>query len=354
MSADPGSHIREQPTKRQKISKYRGVSYRPGSCEGKNWEAKIYTNKKSIVLGAFETEENAAKFYDHIAHHLKLRGLHPNFPNECLEGDLLALARSCLDSIALKSSTGTINVESSITQNTPPTTQSRNNRVAGPANANKCLGWDKAKSNFRSEVAEGPVYVCSCCRQLWLKRSVTCLTDEKKISFPLNNLTGELSKDNRKYVCWTCFRSLSKGKSPSLSPLKVPDFPALPPELQNLIDPENHLISPRIPFMQVCAAPCGKRLHLSGSVVNVPADTQRIQTLLPRRWGTQDTVAKRRLRFKQFFRFENVRPTKIREALKYLCENSPLWQSAGVTLKRSWLFPIRDRKCVRQLRMRIL
>lgn len=126
----------------------------------------------------------------------------------------------------------------------------------------------------------------------------------------------------------------NKGQIPPFSPQKVSDFPPLPPELEGLTDLENHLIALRIPFMQVRALPRGKQLRLSGAVTNVPTDTQRIQTVLPRQWGDEDTVAlklKRRLRFKQHFKHENIRPSRILKALRYLCMHSPLWQSLGVS-----------------------
>lgn len=162
-----------------------------------------------------------------------------------------------------------------------------------------------------------------CCRQLWFRRSVCRLDPARRARLPGASITGLLSKGGLEYLCLTCSKYLSKGKDPPCSPFKIPDFPPLPPELQDLTDLENHLISPRIPFMHIRPLPRGKQLKLIGGCVNVPTDTAQVQTILPRTWGTEDTVGlklKRRLRFKGSYRDENVRPTKIMDALKYLCQ----------------------------------
>jgi hypothetical protein len=335
-SGSPSSTAR--PAKRQKTSKYWGVSLaRSGQC----WEAKINTNHKTVFLGSFESEEIAARVYDFFACKLKLRGFQPNLPNEPLEGELLTHANNKLLEITahVSESQSTLNGSPSDEAGTFPRSRVQHNGKSARPSSSRTVCWQKAKENFRAEVADGPIYVCSCCRQLWFWRSVTCVTPEKKLTFPADCLIG-VSNFGIEYTCWTCYRLLCKGKCPPLSRLKMPDSPPLPPELQELTDLENLLISPRIPFMTIRAMPRGKQLRLSGAVVNVPTDTQRIQTVLPRRWGTDDTVAlklKRRLRYKEFFRFENVRPGKILGALKYLCENSPLWQSVGVSMNASAL-----------------
>jgi hypothetical protein len=79
--------------------------------------------------------------------------------------------------------------------------------------------------------------------------------------------------------------------------------------------------------MQVRVVPRGKQFQLSGAVVNIPADLSCVQTVLPRRFGTEETIAlklKRRLRYTGAFKFENVQPKKVMRALQWLCDNSPL------------------------------
>lgn len=135
------------------------------------------------------------------------------------------------------------------------------------------LDWGTAREVFRKETAEGPVYACTCCRQLWFRRSVCRLDPVRRVCLPGTSITGLLSKDGFEYLCFTCSKYLSKGKDPPCSPSKMPDFPPLPPELQDLTDLENDLIAPRIPFMHIRPLPRGRQLKLFGGVVNVPTDT---------------------------------------------------------------------------------
>jgi hypothetical protein len=99
------------------------------------------------------------------------------------------------------------------------------------------------------------------------------------------------------------------------------------------------LISPRIPFMHIRPLPRGRQLKLFGGVVNVPTGTAQVQTVLPQTWGTHDIIRlklKRRLWFKGCYKEESVRPTKILEALRYLCQKTTLWPSVGVQFNENW------------------
>jgi hypothetical protein len=92
--------------------------------------------------------------------------------------------------------------------------------------------------------------------------------------------------------------------------------------------------------MTIRPLPRGRQVKLSGGVVNVPTDTTQVQTVLPRAWGTEDTIGlklQRRLRFKGHYIEKNVWPTKIMDALKYLCEKTTLWPSIGVRINSDWI-----------------
>lgn len=110
----------------------------------------------------------------------------------------------------------------------------------------------------------------------------------KRETIPTDCLTGLLSQDGKEYLCTSCNQKLTKGKIPTCAPRNVPNFLVLPRLLANLTDLENHLLAPRIPFMQVRMLPRGKHFQLSGAVVNVLANLSRVQTLLPRRFGTEE------------------------------------------------------------------
>lgn len=90
--------------------------------------------------------------------------------------------------------------------------------------------------------------------------------------------------DILEWVCSTCSRYLSKGKVPPVCQLKYDPFRDLPEELQDISADENELIALRLPFMKVRALDPSARggpkkfgqLCLSGMVINVPTDLERI------------------------------------------------------------------------------
>ena len=62
------------------------------------------------------------------------------------------------------------------------------------------------------------------------------------------------------------------------------------PECLNLTPLEEKLISPRIPFMQICELPRGGQLSIHGNVVNVPADVNSIVNTLPQPINESQTI----------------------------------------------------------------
>ena len=73
-------------------------------------------------------------------------------------------------------------------------------------------------SNFLRAVSNGPVYICTCCGQLWYQHSVG-LADKIRASNPnavklLQNIT---SVNNAEWLCQTCMKHLKSGKVPSLA-----------------------------------------------------------------------------------------------------------------------------------------
>jgi hypothetical protein len=359
------------------------------------WIVRLRFNGSYHFLGSFADETVAAVTYDHIGCRLKQEGFPVNFPGRLLHEPFLSAANvkadrllqsgtlpsasvafvgediqhnsSQLDSgswtsddgnsMSLRANKPDLQHMSSLPPNdvseseddTPlisripmSTGQRKRRRASGQiapsvSPCSQYLVWHVAKAQFRKL---GPVYVCLCCRQLWFKRSVVALNSMKRKTILSNCLTGLLSKDGKEYLCTTCNQKLLKGKIPTCAPQNVPNFPVLPEPLADLTAVENHLLAPRIPFMQVCMLPRGKQFQLSGAVVNVPAVLSRVQTLLPRRFGMEETVAlklKRRLRYKGTYKFENIRPDKVMRALQWLCENSLLWQAAGISIDDDWL-----------------
>jgi hypothetical protein len=110
-------------------------------------------------------------------------------------------------------------------------------------------------------------------------------------------------------------------------------FPEKPDVLKNLTPLEERLISPRIPFMQVRELPSGGQLSIHGNVVNVPADVNSTVSVLPRPINESETIPiklKRRLSYKHHYQFQNVRPSKVLEAARYLVETSDIFKNEGI------------------------
>ena len=106
---------------------------------------------------------------------------------------------------------------------------------------------------FNASIAEGPVYVCTCCQQIWFKHSVfnvdeiTLKTNHERTTFS-SCRTQYLSKDGKEWICKTCINSVKEGKIPKLSIENKMGFPELPHQLK-LYSMEERLIAPRIIFM---------------------------------------------------------------------------------------------------------
>ena len=138
---------------------------------------------------------------------------------------------------------------------------------------------------FHRNIKCGPEYVCTCCDQLWYRSSVTkCNPNLYKIcrqNILQLCLTGVKSINDSEWICSTCHSNLKDGKLPSCAKANKMTFPDKP-EVLNLTDLEERLISPRIPFMQIRELPTGGQLSIHGNVINVPADVNATVNVLPR------------------------------------------------------------------------
>ena len=133
----------------------------------------------------------------------------------------------------------------------------------------------KVIQSFHDNIKCGPEYVCTCCDQLWYWSSVRKCEANKYPKFSETLLkaciASTTSIDNRKWICSTCHSNLSNGKLPVCFRANKMEFP-VKPQCLNLTPLEERLISPCIPFMQICELPRGSQLSIHANVVNVPAD----------------------------------------------------------------------------------
>ncbi|XP_069114560.1 uncharacterized protein [Argopecten irradians] len=116
-------------------------------------------------------------------------------------------------------------------------------------------------------------------------------------------------------------------------------FPQKPEELE-ITEMEERLISPRIPFMQLCEKPRGGQRSLRGNIVNVPTDVQSTVKILPRTLADSETIQvklKRRLSNKHSVLYQSIRPNKCLAALKWLISNSIIFQAEGIQINDNWI-----------------
>ena len=190
---------------------------------------------------------------------------------------------------------------------------------------------------FHGNISVGPEYICTCCDQLWYRSSVTkcnaslyrsCLNEILHMC-----ITGVKSIDNTEWICGTCHSNLKTGKLPSCAKANKMTFPEKPDVLKDVTPLEERLISPRIPFMQIRELPSGGQLSIYGNVVNVRADVNSTVSVLPRPINESQTIPiklKRRRGYKHRYQFQNVRPSKVLEAARYLVRNSEILKNEGI------------------------
>ena len=197
---------------------------------------------------------------------------------------------------------------------------------------------------FNSSIAEGPVYVCTCCEQIWFRHSVfnvneiTLKTNDERTTFNTCR-TEYVSKDGKEWICKTCRNSIKQGKIPRLSLQNRMGFPKLPPQLK-LFSMEERLIAPRIVFMLLRDHPVGRQTFVRGNFVNVPVDIAPTVNILPRSLNETETVTikfKRKKQYKKCEFKETIRPTAVWTALDYLLKESPLYKEANIQVDTSWL-----------------
>ena len=162
------------------------------------------------------------------------------------------------------------------------------------------------------------------------------IIDNNMVRQCLQHLTKNI--DNQ-FICNTCALYLKKGKCPPSAIYNKMSFPKKPQALHDLHDLEWRLISPRLAFMKIHAAPRGGQKKIMGNVVNIPADIVTTVKSLPRMTEENATIQvdlKRHLKYKHAIMSENVRPEKLRQAASYLVQNSPLFKEYGIQYNSSW------------------
>ena len=178
---------------------------------------------------------------------------------------------------------------------------------------------DVSVKKFHDIVKQGPVYICSCCDQLWYKHSVVnaCKLRESQLD-SAKYLCNKISVDDKEWICRTCNNHLVKNKLPPCAIANGMGFP-MKPEFFDLNELECRLLAPRIAFQKLMQAPQGRQLKIHGNIVNVPADVAHTVTMLPQLHSQTATIKvnlKHKLQYKSSALSLNVRPDKVVQVAK--------------------------------------
>ena len=182
---------------------------------------------------------------------------------------------------------------------------------------------------FHVAVSRGPLYICSCCDQLWYKHSVV-KAERLRVSNPNAGkyLLSKKSVNDIEWICQSCDKNLKKNKIPPCAAMNGMTFP-VKPDFFDLNKLECRLLAPRLAFQKLMQAPRGNQLKIKGNVVDIPADvnnTVNVLPQLPEESGTIKVQLKRQLQYKSSALSLNVRPYKILQAANWLATNSNLYR----------------------------
>jgi len=194
-------------------------------------------------------------------------------------------------------------------------------------------------SKFHELTAQGPLYICTCCHQLWYKNGVLSAKNLRQSNSNMSKfLCNKRSVDNVEWLCKTCHRHLISNKIPPCAVVNGMVFPQKP-DFFDLNELECRLLAPRIAFQKLMQAPTGKQLKIHGNIVNVPADVTSTVTMLlwlPCQTETIKVNLKRKLQFKSSALSLNIRPHKVVQAAQWLMNNSSLYKDEGIVFNPEW------------------
>ena len=188
-------------------------------------------------------------------------------------------------------------------------------------------------------IQTGPNIVCTCCLQLWFPENCKPL---EKMKFPNPSLIEECNTHTivkgREWLCSTCTRHLRENRIPPISYANGMRFNKIPEELV-LFQMEERCVALRQPFFQIRELPNGGQKSIKGNVVNVPMDVSKTINQLPRNLNDTETIGikfKKKVSYKKCDYNENIRPTAVINAARYLINNSELYKGYNVRINETW------------------
>ncbi len=109
-------------------------------------------------------------------------------------------------------------------------------------------------TKFHNIVSQGPLYICTCCDQLWYKHSVIPAAKLKESNPDIQKkLLNKTSVDNVEWLCKTCNKHLKSDKVPPCAAVNGMLFP-VKPEFFYLNELECRLLAPRLACQKLMQA----------------------------------------------------------------------------------------------------
>ena len=147
---------------------------------------------------------------------------------------------------------------------------------------NHCPSPNDSTSTFHDVVSRGPLYICSCCDQLWYKHSVSPAAELRESNPNVGKyLLNRISVNSVEWLCRTCHSYLVKNRVPPCSAVNGMQF-ASKPQFFDLNELECRLLAPRLAF----------QIDVSNTVSVLPR--------LPHQSGTIKVNLKRKLQYKSW------------------------------------------------------
>ena len=211
----------------------------------------------------------------------------------------------------------------------------------------------EAISVFKSQIKNGPTYVCTVCHKASFPNQVRPCIRSKYVKNPdvvATCLTGKYvhnyddgcrnaqckvpDERKREWICYTCHNHLKNGAMPTLAMANNLELADIPPELCDLNILERHLIAKCIPFAKIVPLPKGQQREIRGNVVCVPSEVQETVNALPRMRSESQVMRiklKRRLCYKGHQLFQTVTWSKVVQALHKLKQIHPQYEDISIT-----------------------
>ena len=213
-------------------------------------------------------------------------------------------------------------------------------------------------SDFQKSCKEDQlIYICQICQRIFFKKQVVALyannynrailtkslpshvninalpTNEKKKKKKKKQKEKENQNTNESWLCYTCHQNLLSNRVPRLATVNKLALAQQPDELSQLNMLERHLVSPAILFMKMITLIKGAQKGINGQVVCVKSNVNDTVACLPRLPTEQSLLRvklKRRLIYKGHHMCQNVNPHNIRQALRWLKVNNPVYEHIDI------------------------